>query len=415
MGVYNIKEQVVVPETPKVVPDEVRFIYVAPATNDKPGAASFEKEHFNVDNNGKVSISDEHNDKIKNDTLKESNQLYTNALTGVVHGSAIVLDDVSPLGHKIPVTLRSKNLAYNCIYNDVAVGNTAAVIGGAVTFEKGKTYTISFDTENTGAMLSLSISTAVATAIDSRYPIADGTRKSITLTALVDYMRPQGVTIFQLANSSTANSGLCSNLQIEKGFTATKYTPYVPDGTEVTVKTCGKNLLRINRATPETSNELNFITTALDGSVSATGRLTGTFILSYTSNLTGLNDSDGTAIMKIVTSDGTVYTTRHKNYITLENTTVKGVYFANYAQAKGGSLDNIQLEVGTVKTEFEPYKEGETIVAKVGEEVELTSIAPNMTIWTDNAGAVVEAKYNKDTNIVIEKLIQAIISLGGNI
>lgn len=328
-----------------------------------------------------------------------------NALVGEKLGRTISLDDVSPLEHKIPVTLRSKNLTYNCIYNDVAVGNTAAaVISGVVTFEKGKTYTISFDTENTGAMLALSISTAVATAIDSRYPIADGTRKSVTLTALVDYVRPQGVTIFQLANSSTANSGLCSNLQIEESPVATPYAPYTPDDTVVTVKSCGKNLLPVSRVTPEVSNEKNLLPSPI----------TGTFTISYDFNLTGYNPNDA-SVLRLTTSKGDIGTTRHANSKTLDNITITGVYFANYFAAKGGSLDNIQLEVGTAKTEFEPYKEGETIITTPSESTELTSISPNMTIYTDNAGAVVEAKYNKDTNIVIEKLIQAIISLGGNI
>ena len=64
---------------------------------------------------------------------------------------------------------------------------------------------------------------------------------------------------------------------------------------------------------------------------------------------------------------------------------------------------------------YEPYIEGEEVTTTLAEGAELTSIAPNMTIYTDKAGAIVECFYNKDTNIVIEKLTQAVISLGGKI
>ena len=38
-----------------------------------------------------------------------------------------------------------------------------------------------------------------------------------------------------------------------------------------------------------------------------------------------------------------------------------------------------------------------------------------MTLLTDTEGVTIEAEYNKDTNKVIESLVQAIISLGGNV
>jgi hypothetical protein len=65
--------------------------------------------------------------------------------------------------------------------------------------------------------------------------------------------------------------------------------------------------------------------------------------------------------------------------------------------------------------EYEPYIEGETIETTLEDGAELNSISPNMTITTDTDGVVIDTEYNKDSNIVIEKLTQAIISLGGNI
>jgi hypothetical protein len=79
------------------------------------------------------------------------------------------------------------------------------------------------------------------------------------------------------------------------------------------------------------------------------------------------------------------------------------------------TISNIQIEEGTVATEYEPYAVHETVITTIAEGAELNSVAPNMTIATDTQGVIIDAEYNKDTNKVIEKLTQAIISLGGNI
>ena len=42
-----------------------------------------------------------------------------------------------------------------------------------------------------------------------------------------DYYRNYRVAVIQLSTQSTANSGLCSNVMIEEGSTATMYTEYV--------------------------------------------------------------------------------------------------------------------------------------------------------------------------------------------
>lgn len=52
---YNIIDDIVYPETPKVTPNEVYYVYVPEAGYDTKGAASFNVLHFTVEN-GKVSI-----------------------------------------------------------------------------------------------------------------------------------------------------------------------------------------------------------------------------------------------------------------------------------------------------------------------------------------------------------------------
>jgi hypothetical protein len=89
---------------------------------------------------------------------------------------------------------------------------------------------------------------------------------------------------------------------------------------------------------------------------------------------------------------------------------------------------DIQLEKGTKATPYTPFVEDVSTVKLTVEEsgaiytpnadgtVEgVKSIYPNMTLMTDKQGVLVECEYNKDTNKVIENLVNAIISLGGKL
>lgn len=45
----------------------------------------------------------------------------------------------------------------------------------------------------------------------------------------------------------------------------------------------------------------------------------------------------------------------------------------------------------------------------------LTSLSPNMTLYADTEGVILNLEYNRDINIAFAELEQVIISLGGNI
>ena len=128
-----------------------------------------------------------------------------------------------------------------------------------------------------------------------------------------------------------------------------------------------------------------------------------------------ISDNLSTATAQKLTATGVVPAQPDASHDTLclmlysngNGTTTGGVkYTVTYA--------NIQIEVNDIATPSEPYIEGDYIITKQG-DIELSSIAPNMTIFTDNANVTLDVTYNKDANKVIEKLTEAIISLGGNI
>lgn len=75
-----------------------------------------------------------------------------------------------------------------------------------------------------------------------------------------------------------------------------------------------------------------------------------------------------------------------------------------------------QIEIGEAITDYEPYIKPIQYTPNADGTVDgVVSISPSMTLQTDTDGVTVEAEYNKDTNKIIEKLTQAIISLGGNV
>lgn len=176
-----------------------------------------------------------------------------------------------------------------------------------------------------------------------------------------------------------------------------------------TIVSLGKNLLHTN----------SFTVPYTDSTVLFEGKITGNFAFRFDDNLTGVVYPSA-ALFQFIVDGSSRYVTSlgwsqsESKVFTFSGTLTKVLVLA-WNGATGGSLDNIQLEVGTEKTAFEPYKEGESLEVAPNAPVEFKSISPNMTLYcNDGIGDLHEIKYNKDTNIVIEKLTQAIISLGGN-
>ena len=91
----------------------------------------------------------------------------------------------------------------------------------------------------------------------------------------------------------------------------------------------------------------------------------------------------------------------------------------------------LQVEKGSVTTEYTPYVSPESVILtrceKISEDsepyngteytpsadgiVNVTSLAPNMTLFTDTNGVNIECEYNKDSNVVIQELIERIATL----
>lgn len=75
---------------------------------------------------------------------------------------------------------------------------------------------------------------------------------------------------------------------------------------------------------------------------------------------------------------------------------------------------NSMVEVSRTKSDYEPYS-AETFTPNADGMLYIPSQSPVMTLYSDTAGANIECEYNRDSNKVIEKLTNSIISLGGNV
>lgn len=197
----------------------------------------------------------------------------------------------------------------------------------------------------------------------------------------------------------------------------------LPSNTQVNVKSCGKNLIPYPyESTTVTKGGLTFTDNG-DGSVTINGTSTEavTFVLCRGLNFFSSNTSVGYG-RETIAKEGLCMSKRGSS---LENLGLSyeiwggGVHVLFLYCGSENTYNNTivypQIEVGYTMTEYELYKEGKTVTTTISDGAELASIAPNMTISTDKEGVIVEAQYNKDANKVIEKLTQAIISLGGNV
>lgn len=181
----------------------------------------------------------------------------------------------------------------------------------------------------------------------------------------------------------------------------------ITDFTGVEVSRCGKNLATINKVDFPFSG----YKTVWEG------KITGDFVVSWKHNLTDIgNTSSG--LLRWHFADGTNDVSNaigHNILYKKINGTITKIEVLNWCDAKGGSVYDIQLEVGTTQTDFEPFIEPQTAAADENGIVEgLTSVSPNLTLTTDTSGVSINCNYYKDIDKAFEELTTNIALSGGN-
>ena len=162
----------------------------------------------------------------------------------------------------------------------------------------------------------------------------------------------------------------------------------VTDLTAVKVTRCGKNLI-----------QTNIIEVTSPGSVENLiwqGHISEKLFFSldnseYTPNPSNVNSAN----FKFVFGDGTAkYLAAYGPHIYLNTSSpLKEIYFLNWGKGTG-VIKNIQLEIGSSKTDYEPYAESTEYTPNADGTVNgITSLYPNTTLMTDTDGVIIDCEY----------------------
>ena len=348
-----------------------------------------------------------------NDTLATNvANTLANALKGTASGAVARVDDVSPVEHEVAVKVRPKNLFD---YTKIVATNTYQKF--PIFVDVGKTYTLSSNIpKGSGAEVYFN---GDYTDVNG---VWDGQPRTFVAETSEMYVAFQDRGNVQYVLDGTYY------IQLEKGDTATEYTPYV-DPSSVTVTRCGKNLLDIDKMCT------SCITKVAEGKYRFTkGATTGDRFsgvaplyvpkgtqLYLSCNITDYTVTNTILYMIFTYADGTqsfpgVGFSEGGREITLPNDLCSIQFYMTGDEEAGAyiTFDSLQIEKSDVATAYETYN-GETYTTSADGTVTVNSVSPTMTISTAVVNVNVNVEYNRDTNAVIKKLTDAIIALGGTV
>lgn len=355
-----------------------------------------------------------------------------NALKGSASGNPIRLDDVSPLAHEMAVGLKSKNLC-----EDVTL-NGATIAGNGKSNYIHQKLNAHFHDSDTPVTVSMKFTAKDIVFSSNGFLIfcgvsyTDGTVDYLGLVTTDNYTQGFGsftvnkkivrIDISQQARW-TGGTITINSIQVEEGTTATAYTPFV-DVSGASVQKYGKNLLAYPyKQTTKTENGITFTDNG-DGTITASGTATADATFRTNKYVVKANQSYIVSGCPKGGSNSTYYINpRGFDYDKGDGRLIKpNSDFSNDMEItikSGTTVSNLvfkpMIEFGTTATEYEPYIESTTYTADENGNVEgVTSLYPTTTLMADKS-VIISAEYNKDTNKVIESLVNAIISLGGNV
>lgn len=355
-----------------------------------------------------------------------ANNTFANALKGTASGSAILIDDVSPITHDMGVKVKSKNLLpypyaettktkNGVTFTDNGDGTITA--NGTATnltdFILAYNYQIRKGMLISGSPDGQSFSTfEVQAYLDENNSISS----IIGLASKTDYIAPN--VRIRIRSGATLNN-VVFKPQIEFGTIATDYTPFVPDLTKVKVKKCGKNLF--DKSIPIS----NYI--RLDNSYKYLKYYVGTgtnVTVSIAEKPTAPNDNGFIYVYPSVTpkprnakwlahQTSPELCNQQQTVVSIDGYVCLVVSVDRVLDYYGNS---IQIELGSTATDYEPYKECAEYTPTADGTVEgVTSLYPNTTLTTDTGGIIIDCEYNRDISKAFAELQAAIISLGGNV
>lgn len=374
---------------------------------------------------------------------KRADNTFANALKGTKSDTAILLDDISPAPHEMGVKVRGKNLFDKSIpYEDYTF------YGGGYSYlsiyvGSGSSVTVSLKQKHDiglGGYFYCIAYKSGEVAEDSQKWLYYNTNTALCEKSVTMISEDGYVSLFMTPD---AYNNFKDEIMVEIGSTATAYTPYVPDLTAVKVSRYGKNLFDINQAYNDGHSNAydtfsindNVITATSDNSTTKVvimilfggELLAGDYILSLNavientpkhnrpneifiwknnSVLTVIQgmEKDGSYSPKIkftLSEKAKINISFYKNVCVSPETVSDTVYKVTFS--------NIQLELGSTATEYEPYITPTEYTPTADGIVEgVLNLYPNTTLMTDTEGVIIDCEYNRDINKAFAALEAAI-------
>lgn len=331
-------------------------------------------------------------------------------LKGLESGNSMLLTDVSPIEHTMQVTVRKKNLW--CDDYDKYTHNTYNVY--PISLPKGDYYV---SIEKFGNIPNVDVTVAIARSGDD-YPFHgwylikrdDGALFPTKITVDDTWTSPKLAIFATKTNWEKFFANY--HLQLEYGTTATAYTPYVPDLTEVKVGRLGSNIFDGNLIggiynstdldNPDTSSSYVKKYQCIKIYLKA-----GTYTLSSSVVIRIIRTViDG--VNKTVSLIGTSYT------FSVTTDGYHGLSFRREDSADWDSAETVWINMGSTAISYEPYTSEEYSPNSDGTVDNVTSIYPNTTLMTDTEGVLIDCNYYKDINKTFDKLTTSVALSGGD-
>lgn len=310
----------------------------------------------------------------------EDLQKYSNPFSTVEYGSVLHGENTLP-DKEIAVKVESKNLIpYPYLFTThTANGGTftaqadgGITASGTPTAYSGITIANIPVESNTQYFFSQS-GTYSNVTFDAALKDSDNNQlASIPVNSMIDtslYPNASYINVWiRVVTQETEMSGTIYP-QIEKGDTVTSYALYQPEGTPVTVTTCGKNLLNV-------SDNLTFTYIYEINDLHINAGQTVTLSCSqvikggdYSPSFVFFNDSGFVKELAVTTTPLTYTFTKPATKVKIYSNT----YDWQLSQGVTSTIKNLMLEYGHEATLYEPYKET-VIETEVGKEIVSTQL-----------------------------------------
>lgn len=410
-----------------------------------------------------VSSGDEGVNKVEAATneallkIEEQSTAYANAIKNSVSGEALRIDGVSPISHPVKVQLKSKNL-FVLPEPRTVDGVTLTIDGEGVVHLNGtatgsSNFQVYLIPEKTGLYY-------LADFAEGEFPsntyarcqiYEPSTGRALTLGNTDDLNAVKSATF-------TAGVEVWYRIRFEAGHTyndcklkptllynevPTEHIPYISDFSTVNLRACGKNMFDVNNfriysdcATVNSEANSIYDVTGDVGAKSMAYSAGGTRIkmpytipiaekvtVSFYVTLVEQGAYDGrirawayvdSASLDYRTFELTVGA-RTKISMTWDNTIGTKfdavLLYLNNNRIKI-ETNTIQVEYGDTATDYIPYV-GDVHDSPADGSLSIPSISPTMTLFTDTAGVIVNAEYNRDTTHYFQEL-KNLIAAGGS-